>query len=56
MIRSFLSKISKIGIPLLLGVVVFWLVYRNIDFNQIWHLITHDVKIGWILFSSFSDL
>lgn len=53
MIRSFLTKISKIVIPLLLGVLVFWLVYRNMDFNQIWHLITHDVKIGWILFSIF---
>lgn len=58
--KSFLNKSLKIIIPLLLGVIVFLLVYRNNDFPELLRIIKEEAVIGWIivslLFGIFSNL
>jgi len=39
-----------------LGVVLFWLVYRDQDFTKIWNTLKHDVDYRWILLSLFLGL
>lgn len=39
-----------------LGVVLFWLVYRDQDFTKIWNTLKHDVDYRWILVSLFMGL
>ena len=33
----------------LLGILLFWLVYRDQDFTKIWHTLTHDVNYSWVV-------
>lgn len=33
----------------LLGILLFWLVYRDQDFTKIWHTLTHDVNYSWVI-------
>lgn len=39
-----------------LGVFLFWLVYRDQDFAQIWDSLKHDVKYNWVILSLFFGL
>lgn len=40
----------------LLGVFLFWLVYRNQDFTKIWYVLRHEVNYSWIALSLFLGL
>lgn len=51
--NHFAKKAGQLVVPLTLGIVVFALVYRNLDLEQLLHIIRQDVKIEWILFSLF---
>lgn len=47
---SLISKIFKIGFPLVLGVVILYFIYRDTDFDEMWMLIK-DANFGILLFS-----
>lgn len=47
---SVFGSILKILIPLVLGVIVLWLLYRNTDFDKMW-LTIKDANISILLFS-----
>lgn len=40
----------------LLGVIMFWFVYRDQDFNRIWHTLVNDVNYFWIVIALIMGL
>lgn len=48
--ESTLSKVLKIVIPLVIGVVVLWFLYRDTDFNKMWETIK-DANFGILALS-----
>jgi uncharacterized protein (TIRG00374 family) len=48
-LKKKISNILKYLIFLALGVFLFWLVYRDQDFSEIWGIITSKVNYSWIL-------
>lgn len=49
--RLWVRKIWQYLLPLFLGAFVFYWVYRDFDFYQAWHVMLHEMKWGWMLFS-----
>lgn len=49
--KRFIKKSIQIIVPILLGICVFIIVYRNMDFKQIFQIIKNGVKVEWIVFS-----
>ncbi len=50
-LKNILSHIIRYILPLLLGVGIFWLVYRQFDFSEITAILQSDIHIFWIILS-----
>ena len=48
--QGFISKVFRIGLPLLLGVVILYFLYRDTDFDEMWSMIK-GANFGILLFS-----
>lgn len=46
--RSVGSIILKTAIPLVISVGLCWLLFRDFDFRQMWHIVTTECHFGWI--------
>ncbi|MBR7029467.1 MAG: flippase-like domain-containing protein [Bacteroidaceae bacterium] len=46
-----LKTILKIVLPFVLGAAILWWMYRGEDFAALWHVVTKEMKWGWMLFS-----
>ncbi|MDR1357517.1 MAG: flippase-like domain-containing protein [Tannerellaceae bacterium] len=49
--KSVLNNIVKIFLPLLLGCLLLWFLYRKMDFSDIWGVVKRGVRYDIILFS-----
>ncbi len=45
------KEILRIVLPLTFGVLIFWWVYRGMDFGKIWKILEHDVAYHWLVLS-----
>lgn len=50
-LKKILSHISKYILPLLLGLGIFWLLYRQFDFAEIISILQQDMNYFWIVVS-----
>lgn len=50
-LKKTLSHIIKYVLPLMLGVGIFWLLYRHFDFQEILSILKSDMNIFWIVVS-----
>ena len=50
-LKRILSHIIKYGLPLLLGLGIFWLLYRQFDFNEILSILQSDINFFWVALS-----
>lgn len=46
---SLLSLLFKVGIPLVISVGLCWLLFRDFDFADMWHIITTECDFRWII-------
>lgn len=46
-----LLNIIKYLLPFLLGVGILWWMYRGTDWTELWHVLCHEVRWGWMLLS-----
>lgn len=49
--KKLLNTIIKVILPLCLGLLLFWFVYRNIHFGELWNIIKKGVRYDIILYS-----
>lgn len=54
--KNVLKNILKFGIPLLLGGILFWYLYRNLDTKQIFSLLKSGIHYQWIILSMLIGL
>jgi hypothetical protein len=55
-LKKKIFNILKYIIFTALGVGMFWLVYRDQDFSEIWHTLSHEVNYTWVIISLFLGL
>ncbi len=48
-----LKEILRVVLPLLVGVLIFWWVYRGMDFEKIGQILEHGVAYQWLILSVF---
>lgn len=48
-ISSFLEILLKYGVPLVISVGLCWLLFRDFDFREMWHLITTECNYWWMV-------
>lgn len=51
-----LKEILRITVPLALGILIFWWVYRTMDFSQIWAILENGVSYQWLLLSVLLEI
>lgn len=49
--RKLLNSSLKIALPLVLGGMILYWMYRDFDFSRIWHVVTHGMNWTWMLLS-----
>jgi uncharacterized protein (TIRG00374 family) len=50
-LKKVLNLTIKVFLPLVVGCLLLWLLYRNIDFGRIWQVMQQDVRYDVLLFS-----
>ena len=50
-LKKTLSHIIKYVLPLMLGVGIFWLLYRQFDFDEIMSILKSDMNVFWVVVS-----
>ena len=50
-VKKILKKSAKVGLPLLLGGLILWWVYRDFDFQAARRVLVSDMRYGWMLLS-----
>ena len=50
-ITKLLNSSLKIALPLVLGGMILYWMYRDFDFRRIWNVVTHDMDWTWMLLS-----
>ncbi|MCD8165097.1 MAG: flippase-like domain-containing protein [Bacteroides sp.] len=49
--KKVISQILKILLPLILGAIILWFVYRDFDFRKAGEVLLHDMNYGWMTVS-----
>jgi uncharacterized protein (TIRG00374 family) len=54
--KKLLNTIMKVFLPLIIGCLLLWFLYRKMDFGEIWHVVRRGVRYDIILLSLFFGL
>lgn len=49
--KGIISNITKIVVPLILGGAILYWMYRDFDFQSIWHVLTDEMNWWWMILS-----
>jgi uncharacterized protein (TIRG00374 family) len=49
--KKILNTVVKVFLPLIIGCLLLWFLYRKMDFHEIWHVVRRGVRYDIILFS-----
>ncbi len=48
--NNIVSRLFKFGVPAIISIGLCWLLFRDFDFSEMWHLIRTECRFGWIVF------